>query len=93
MQSQKTFRWRSRAALKWYRGLKEVILSLEVQPNRCPVTRKNDDLRALLYTHKPNIIVWFILPWGDRSMLKYSTSATVQGESSRGLIVHELGRG
>ena len=30
----------SDAALKWYRGLRGAILSLEEQPNRCPVTRK-----------------------------------------------------
>jgi hypothetical protein len=30
----------SDAALKWYRGLKETILSLDEQPNRCPVVRK-----------------------------------------------------
>ena len=34
----------SEAALKWYRGLKEAILSLEEYPNRCPVTRKKDGL-------------------------------------------------
>jgi plasmid stabilization system protein ParE len=39
-------------ALKWYRGLKEAILSLEEQPNRCPVTRKSDKLRHLFYGHK-----------------------------------------
>ena len=45
----------SEAALKWYRGLKEAILSLEEHPNRCPVTRKKDQLRHLLYGHKPHI--------------------------------------
>jgi toxin ParE1/3/4 len=45
----------SGAALKWYRGLKEAILSLEEQPYRCSVTRKKDELRHLLYGHKPNI--------------------------------------
>jgi plasmid stabilization system protein ParE len=44
----------SDAALKWYLGLKEAILSLEVQPNRCPVTRRRDKLRHLLYGHNPN---------------------------------------
>ena len=44
----------SDAALKWYLGLKEAILSLEVQPNRCPVTRKRDKLRHLLYGHNPH---------------------------------------
>ncbi len=41
----------SDAALKWYLGLKEAILSLEVRPNRCPVTRRRDKLRHLLYGH------------------------------------------
>ena len=45
----------SDAALKWYRGLKGAILSLEEQPNRCPVTREKDDLRHLLYGRKPHI--------------------------------------
>jgi len=45
----------SDAALKWYRGLREAILSLEEQPNRCPVARKKDGLRHLLYGRKPNI--------------------------------------
>jgi plasmid stabilization system protein ParE len=45
----------SDAALGWYRGLKDAILSLEEKPNRCPVTRKKDELRHLLYGHKPNI--------------------------------------
>ena len=45
----------SEAALKWYRGLKEAVLSLEQHPNRCPMTRENDELRQLLYGHKPHI--------------------------------------
>jgi len=45
----------SGAALKWYRGFKEAILSLEVQPNRCPVTPESDKLRHLLYGNKPHI--------------------------------------
>jgi len=45
----------SGAALKWYRGIKEAILSLEEQPNRCPVTPENDKLRHLLYGNKPHI--------------------------------------
>jgi toxin ParE1/3/4 len=45
----------SEAALKWYRGLKEAILSLEEQPNRCPVTPETDKFRHLLYSHKPHI--------------------------------------
>ena len=45
----------SDAALKWYRGLKESILSLEEHPNRCPETPENAKLRHLLYGHKPHI--------------------------------------
>jgi plasmid stabilization system protein ParE len=45
----------SEAALKWYRGIKEAILSLEEQPNRCPVTPENDKLRHLLYGNKPHL--------------------------------------
>ena len=43
------------AALKWYRGLKEAILSLEEQPNRCPATPESDTFRHLLYGNKPHI--------------------------------------
>lgn len=46
---------RSDAALRWYRGLKEAILSLEIQPNRCPETPENAKLRHLLYGDKPHI--------------------------------------
>ena len=46
---------RSDAALKWYRGLKDAILSLEQQPNRCPVAPESGKLRHLLYGHKPHI--------------------------------------
>lgn len=45
----------SGAALKWYLGLKEAILSLEKYPNRCPALRTKDKLRHLLYGHKPHI--------------------------------------
>jgi plasmid stabilization system protein ParE len=45
----------SAAALRWYEGLKEAILSLEENPNRCPLTRKSDKLRHLLYGAKPRI--------------------------------------
>jgi toxin ParE1/3/4 len=45
----------SDAALKWYLGLKEAILSLEQAPNRCPMTRENSNLRHLLYGHKPHV--------------------------------------
>ncbi len=45
----------SQAALKWYRGLKEAVLSLEVYPNRCPVTPEKSQLRHLLYGNKPYV--------------------------------------
>jgi plasmid stabilization system protein ParE len=45
----------SDAALKWYRGLKEAILSLENHPNRCPETPESAKLRHLLYGHKPHV--------------------------------------
>jgi toxin ParE1/3/4 len=45
----------SAAALKWYRGLKQAVLSLEQLPDRCPVTPENPQLRHLLYGRKPHI--------------------------------------
>jgi len=45
----------SDAALAWYRGLQEAILSLEEQPNRCPETPEDAKLRHLLYGNKPHI--------------------------------------
>jgi toxin ParE1/3/4 len=45
----------SGAGLKWYRGLKEAILSIEEQPNRCPETPETPKLRNLLYGHKPHV--------------------------------------
>ena len=53
----------SAAALKWYRGLKEAILSLEEHPDRCPITRKSDKLRHLLYGSKPHIyrVIYHVL--------------------------------
>jgi plasmid stabilization system protein ParE len=44
----------SEAALIWYRGLKEAVLSLEHHPVRCPVTPETDKLRHLLYGKKPH---------------------------------------
>jgi plasmid stabilization system protein ParE len=43
----------SQAALKWYRGLKDAILSLEVYPRRCPPTPEDANLWHLLYSRKP----------------------------------------
>lgn len=45
----------SGAALKWYRGFKVAILSLEEMPNRCPVIREKGQLRHLLYGRKPHV--------------------------------------
>jgi toxin ParE1/3/4 len=45
----------SDAALKWYRGFRDAILSLEDQPNRCPVTPESGKVRHLLYGNKPHI--------------------------------------
>jgi plasmid stabilization system protein ParE len=45
----------SEAALKWYKGLYEAILTLERLPRRCPLTRENPNLRHLLYGHKPHV--------------------------------------
>ena len=45
----------SDAAFKWYRGLRDAIISLEEQPNRCPATPEKAELRHLLYGHKPHI--------------------------------------
>ncbi|MGA3159847.1 MAG: type II toxin-antitoxin system RelE/ParE family toxin [Terracidiphilus sp.] len=45
----------SEAALKWYKGLYEAILTLERLPHRCPSTRENRQFRHLLYGHKPHV--------------------------------------
>jgi len=45
----------SDAALKWYRGLKKAVVSLEDYPNRGSLMRGKHDLRQLLYGHKPHI--------------------------------------
>jgi len=45
----------SDAAIAWYVGLKEAILSLEKHPNRCPETPETPKLRQLLYGHKPHV--------------------------------------
>ena len=45
----------SDTALKWYRGLKQAVLSLEELPNRCPVTPEKAQLRHLLYGNKPHV--------------------------------------
>ena len=45
----------SEAALQWYRGLKDAILSLEYHPHRCPRTPENHKFRHLLYGNYPHI--------------------------------------
>ncbi len=45
----------SEAALKWHRGFKKAILSLEEMPNRYPETPESDKFRHLLYGNKPHI--------------------------------------
>jgi plasmid stabilization system protein ParE len=45
----------SDAALNWYRGLKQSILSLEQHPSRCAETPEVGKLRHLLYGTKPHI--------------------------------------
>ena len=45
----------SEAALIWYRGLKDAVLSLEEHPARCSVTPESGKLRHLLYGRKPHI--------------------------------------
>ena len=72
-------------ALKWYRGFKEAILSLEEQPNRCPVTPESDKFRHLLYGDKPHIYRAYTGCWKSRSSLKCCISATVHGAGSRGM--------
>jgi toxin ParE1/3/4 len=43
----------SDAARKWYFGLKDAIRTLRDNPNRCPTTPENSQLR--LYGNKPHI--------------------------------------
>jgi plasmid stabilization system protein ParE len=45
----------SLSALKWYTKLKQAILSLEENPNRCPFAPENEKYRHLLYGRKPHI--------------------------------------
>ena len=45
----------SETALRWYAGLKKTVLSLEDKPLRCPVVRKRDKVRQLLYGSKPHV--------------------------------------
>ena len=45
----------SEAALKWYLGLTDSVLTLENLPDRCPATPENPKLRHLLYGRKPHV--------------------------------------
>jgi toxin ParE1/3/4 len=45
----------SDAALDWYRGLSNAIRALNHNPNRCPMTPEDSNLRHLLYGTKPHI--------------------------------------
>lgn len=45
----------SPAALKWYIGLRDQILSLELHPERCPQAPDHKSLRHLLYGDKPDV--------------------------------------
>jgi plasmid stabilization system protein ParE len=45
----------SETALKWYKGLKDAVLTLEELPNRCPATPENPRLRHLLFGRKPHV--------------------------------------
>jgi plasmid stabilization system protein ParE len=60
----------SRAALDWYWGIKEAILSLERQPNRCPVTPESGTLRHLLYGDKPRIYRVIYRVWEKRKQVE-----------------------
>jgi plasmid stabilization system protein ParE len=45
----------SDAAFTWYCGLRDAIRTLRNNPNRCPVTVEDLDLRHLLYGNKANV--------------------------------------
>ncbi len=45
----------SDAALNWYLGLRDSIRSLRDSPTRCPATPENDQLRNMLYGHRPHV--------------------------------------
>lgn len=72
----------SDAALKWYRGLKEAILTLEMYPNRCPVTSESAQLRHLLYRQRPHVYRVIYRVWRSRSRSKYCISGTAGSRSS-----------
>ena len=45
----------SEAALKWYLGLREAVLSLDMNPSRCPVTPESKSHRHLLYGRRADM--------------------------------------
>ena len=45
----------SQTAARWYRRMKQAILSLEELPARCPVTAESPRLRHLLFGRKPHV--------------------------------------
>jgi plasmid stabilization system protein ParE len=45
----------SDAAVRWFNGLQRAVLTLEVNPHRCPMTPENKNLRQLLYGRKPHV--------------------------------------
>ena len=53
----------SRTALRWYKGLKQAILTLETDPSRCPFIPEDARFRHLLYGRKSHIyrIVYRVL--------------------------------
>ena len=73
----------SDAALKWYRNLEEAILSLEHQPNRCPVTPESAMFRHMRYGNKPHIYRVIYRVVKSRSKSRCSTFGTAQGGGSR----------
>lgn len=58
----------SASGRKWYRGLRNAVLSLEKMPCRCPTTRENPRLRHLLYGRKPHIyrVIYRVIERGER---------------------------
>jgi plasmid stabilization system protein ParE len=46
---------KSDAALRWYRGFKAAILSLEEHPHRCPATPESESSMHLLYGRRPHV--------------------------------------
>ena len=45
----------SQTALRWYKGLKQAILTLEADPCRCPFIPEDARFRHLLYGRKPHV--------------------------------------